>query len=59
MARKNQKPCPEDQCELTLRMRVRDQHVPWLRARARDVSFVWNYDQEVCLKVLDREGRFL
>lgn len=59
MARKNQKPCPEDECELTLRMRVRDKHVPWLRARARDVNFVWNYDQELCLKALDREGRFL
>ena len=51
--------CPESECERTLRVRVRDAHAPWLRARARDVNFVWNYDQEVCLKVLDREGRFL
>jgi len=40
-------------------VRVRDRHVPWLRARARDVNFVWNYDQEPCLQALDREGRFL
>lgn len=51
--------CPEHECERSLRVRVRDSHVPWLRARARDVNFVWNYDQEVSLKVLDREGRFL
>ena len=51
--------CPEDECERTLRVRVRDRHVPWLRARARDVNFVWNYDQELCLKALAREGRFL
>lgn len=51
--------CPEDQCERTLRVRVRDAHVAWLKARARDVNFVWNYDQDVSLKVLDREGRFL
>jgi putative transposase len=51
--------CPEHECTRTLRVRVRDSHVPWLRARARDVNFVWNYDQEVSLKVLDREGRFL
>ena len=59
MPRKRPKPCPEDECELTLRMRVRDKHIRWLRSRARDVNFVWNYDQELCLKALDREGRFL
>lgn len=51
--------CPEDECERTLRVRVRDKHVPWLRSRARDVNFVWNYVQETSLRVLDREGRFL
>ena len=59
MARTKRNPCPEDECERTLRVRVRDKHIPWLRARARDVNFVWNYDQEVSLKVLAREGRFL
>ena len=59
MVRTKRNSCPEDQCERTLRVRVRDKHVPWLRARARDVNFVWNYDQEVCLKALDREVRFL
>ena len=59
MLRTKRSPCPEDECERTLRVRVRDKHVPWLLARARDVNFVWNYDQEVCLRVLEREGRFL
>ena len=51
--------CSEEDCDFTLRVRVRDTHVSWLRARARDVNFVWNYDQEVGLKVLERECRFL
>ena len=59
MARSKRNSCPEDECERTRRVRVRDKHVPWLRARAREVNFVWNYDQEVCLKALEREGRFL
>ena len=37
---------------------VRDQHVPWPRARAREVNFVCNDDQESALALLEREGRF-
>ena len=47
MARSKRNSCPEDECERTRRVRVRDKHAPWLRARAREVNFVWNYDQEV------------
>ena len=31
----------------------------FLLEQARWVNFVWNYDNELCAKVLGREGRFL
>ena len=45
--------------ERTLHCRVRDKHARWLLEQARAVNFVWNYDNELSAKVLEREGRFL
>lgn len=48
-----------DDLERTLHLRVRDRHARLLLKQARWVNFVWNYDNELCTKVLQREGRFL
>jgi IS605 OrfB family transposase len=42
----------------TLRLRVKDKHAELLSAQAREVNFVWNYCNELSLKILQREGRF-
>ncbi|GAB7549440.1 RNA-guided endonuclease InsQ/TnpB family protein [Cupriavidus sp. 8B] len=42
----------------TLRLRLKDRHAALLRAQAREVNFVWNYLNELSLKILEREGRF-
>ena len=42
----------------TLRLRLKDQHAAFLCAQAREVNFVWNYCNELAVKVLEREGRF-
>ncbi|KWA84018.1 transposase [Burkholderia ubonensis] len=42
----------------TLRLRLKDKHSAWLREQAREVNFVWNYCNELALKILQREGRF-
>lgn len=42
----------------TLRLRVKDKHAQFLAAQAREVNFVWNYCNELSLKILQREGRF-
>ncbi len=42
-----------------LRMRVKDKHGAFLRGQAREVNLVWNYSQDLSLKVLKREGRFM
>ena len=42
-----------------LRVRVKDKHAAWLSQRAREVNFVWNYCNELSMKVVDREHRFL
>jgi IS605 OrfB family transposase len=42
----------------TLRLRLKDRHAALLRAQAREVNFVWNYVNELSLKILMREGRF-
>lgn len=49
----------KDYLQRTLHIRVRDKHAKWLLERARAVNFVWNYDNELSSKVLEREGRFL
>lgn len=42
----------------TLRLRVKDKHAGFLRAQAREVNFVWNYCNELSVRILEREGRF-
>jgi len=42
----------------TLRLRLKDKHSAFLRAQAREVNFVWNFCNELAVKVLEREGRF-
>ena len=44
---------------LTLRCRVKDKHAAMLQSKGREVNFVWNYVNDLCLKVLQRENRFL
>src|ERR1700758_3824856 len=41
-----------------LHLRLKDKHAAWLRERAREVNQVWNFDNEVSLRMLQREGRF-
>lgn len=43
----------------TLHLRLRDKHARFLLEQARWVNFLWNYDNELSSKVLEREGRFL
>lgn len=59
MSTKNLKASEKDYLKRTLHLRVRDKHAKWLLERARAVNFVWNYDNELTSKVLEREGRFL
>ena len=42
----------------TLRVRLKDKHTAFLRAQAREVNFVWNFVNELGLRILEREGRF-
>lgn len=42
-----------------LRFRLKDRHAALLHGLAREVNFVWNYVNEVSIKVCWREGRFL
>jgi putative transposase len=42
-----------------LRLRLKDKHAPFLRQMSRDVNLVWNYSQDLALKVFERERRFL
>src|ERR1700674_1789025 len=42
-----------------LRLRIKDKHVHELRVWAGQVNFGWNYCNELCFKVWDRERRFL
>jgi transposase len=42
-----------------LRLRVKDKHAPWLSALAREVNTVFNYCNELSVKVFERERRFL
>jgi IS605 OrfB family transposase len=43
----------------TLRLRLKDKHAPMLRDMASAVNFVWNYCDELSMKVLERERRFI
>ena len=42
-----------------LRLRLKDKHANALRGMAGAVNLVWNFCNELGLKVLEREGRFL
>ena len=42
-----------------LRVRIKDKHAKQLRTLAEEVNLVWNYTQELALKVLERERRFM
>ncbi|AYN96806.1 transposase [Pseudomonas sp. LTJR-52] len=43
----------------TLKVRVRDKHVPLLRQMARSVNFVWNYLNELSARSIRERGGFL
>lgn len=42
-----------------LRLRVKDKHAGFLLEQSREVNMVWNYSQDLGLKVLEREHRFM
>jgi transposase len=42
-----------------LRLRVKDKHSAWLAGLAREVNLVFNYCNELSIKVFEREHRFL
>jgi putative transposase len=42
-----------------LRLRVKDKHAAWLGGLAREVNMVFNYCNELSVKVFERERRFL
>jgi putative transposase len=39
-------------------LRLKDKHAVFLREQAREVNLVWNYCNELALKILQREARF-
>jgi hypothetical protein len=41
-----------------LRLRIKDKHAFGLCLMAREVNFVWNYCNELSLKIFHRERRF-
>ena len=42
-----------------LRVRVKDKHAAFLNHQAIEVNQIWNYSQDLALKVLEREHRFM
>jgi putative transposase len=42
-----------------LHLRVKDKHAAWLSGLAREVNFVFNYCNDLSIKVFERERRFL
>ena len=42
-----------------LQLRLKDRHARELREQARAVNLLWNYCNELSVKVWEREGRFL
>jgi IS605 OrfB family transposase len=43
----------------TLRLRLKDKHASLLKVQSKEVNFVWNFTQELCLKHLERTGKFM
>ena len=43
----------------TLRLRMKDKHAGLFKAQAGEVNFVWNFTQDLCLKHLERTGKFM
>jgi IS605 OrfB family transposase len=43
----------------TLKVRVRDKHIPLLNKMARNVNFVWNYINELSDRSIQEQGLFL
>lgn len=43
----------------TLRLRLKHKHAGLFKDQAREVNFVWNFTQELCLKHLERTGNFM
>jgi hypothetical protein len=43
----------------TLRLRIKDKHAGLFKGQAREVNFVWNFTQQLCLKHLERTGNFM
>jgi putative transposase len=42
-----------------LRLRIKDEHSNFLLEQSREVKQVWNFSQDLSLKVLEREHRFM
>ncbi len=42
----------------TLKLRIKDKHIPLLKQLARQVNFVWNYGNALCFQHLQRTGKF-
>ena len=40
-------------------MRIKDKHAPWLGSQATEVTCVWNYSNELSVRVFERERRFI
>lgn len=43
----------------TLRIRIKDKHAKYLSELAREVNLVWNFVNELSIKVFQRERRFM
>jgi len=43
----------------TLRFRLKDRHAKVLRLMSRAVNLLWNYVNELSMKALEREHRFI
>jgi putative transposase len=43
----------------TIRLRLKDKHASYLRQLSREVNIVWNFVNELSVKVFERERRFM
>ena len=43
----------------TLRLRLKDKHAAYFRARSTEVNMVWNFCNDLSIKVFERERRFI
>ena len=43
----------------TLKVRVKDKHIPLLNNMARSVNFVWNFVNELSQRSIKERGKFL